>query len=61
MNSVEMDFSAIDDNDYIHTDRSVQFKRERRKVGKRNAHNYNLIYYSLKKQFEVWKCKKDNL
>jgi len=31
---MEMDFSAADGNDYIHTDRNLQFKRERRKVGK---------------------------
>jgi len=34
MKSMEMDFSAADGNDYIHTDRNLQFKRERRKVGK---------------------------
>jgi len=34
MKSMKMDFSANDDNDYIRTDRSVQFKRERRKVSK---------------------------
>ena len=34
MKSMEMDFSAADSNDYIHADRNLQFKRERRKVGK---------------------------
>jgi len=32
--SVEMDLSAADGNDYLHSDRGLQFKRERRKVGK---------------------------
>jgi len=34
MKSIEMDLSAADSNDYIHSDRGLQFKRERRKVGK---------------------------
>ena len=34
MKSFEMDLSTADSNDYIHTDGNLQFKRERRKVGK---------------------------
>jgi len=43
MKTTEMDFSANDDNDYIRTDRSVQFKRERRKVGKHTNLNFSYL------------------
>jgi len=33
MKNIEMDLSAANNNDYIHADSSLQFKRERRKVG----------------------------
>jgi len=35
MNYADMDFSAADSNEYFHSDSNTQFKRERRKVGKR--------------------------
>jgi len=39
MMSIEMDLPSADSNDYIHADRSLQFKRERRKVGKHLLHS----------------------
>ena len=34
MKNIDMDLTAANSNDYIHADGSLQFKRERRKVGK---------------------------